>query len=197
MSLSSDARDKIQPSRWIREPLHVLALAILILQLLIAICAFPFLPPVVPIHWDAAGHVNGYAPRWVNTVMFPAIGVLIYLLMRFVTGMGPRLGGRTRRHANAQVRTTLLVAILLFSLVIQLSATSVALGIALDFAFVMSLAISLLFLVIGNFMGKTRRNFWVGVRTPWTLARVDVPQIRRLRGSRRLAAALQCHPFAR
>jgi uncharacterized membrane protein len=170
MSLSSDARDKIQPSRRIREPLHVLALAILILQIVIAIGAFPFLPPVVPTHWDAAGHINGYAPKLVGTIMFPALGLMFYLLMRFVSGVGPRLGGRSNGYANAQVRTTLLVALLLFGLVVQLCATSIALGMAVDFTFVMNLALSLLFLVIGNFMGKTRRNFWVGVRTPWTLA---------------------------
>ncbi len=170
MSLSRDARDKIQPSRQVREPLHLLALAILVVQILIAISVFPFLPPVVPIHWDAAGHINGYAPKWVNTVLFPGLGLSMYLLMRFVSGVGPRLGGHSGKMANVQVRTTLLVALLLFTLVIQLCATAISLGMAVDFAFVMNLALSLLFLIIGNFMGKTRRNFWVGVRTPWTLA---------------------------
>ena len=169
MSLSNDERDKIQPGRQIREPWHVLALAILLLQILIAVCAFPFLPARVPIHWDAAGNVNGYGGRWVNTFMFPAISLGIYLLLRFVSGVGPLLGDRSSRTANTQLRTTLLVAILLFSLVLQLCVTAISLGIAVDFAFVINLALSLLFIVLGNFMGKTRRNFWMGVRTPWTL----------------------------
>lgn len=32
----------------------------------------------------------------------------------------------------------------------------------------------LLFALLGNLMGKVRRNFWIGVRTPWTLADVGV-----------------------
>jgi uncharacterized membrane protein len=28
----------------------------------------------------------------------------------------------------------------------------------------------LCFALIGNVLGKVRRNFWIGVRTPWTLA---------------------------
>ena len=169
MNLSNDARDKIQPGPLVRDPLNVLALAIVILQILLAICAFPFLPPLVPTHWNAAGQINGYASRWVNTILFPALSIGIYLLLRYVSALSPRLGGRVNGAANAQIRTTLLVVILLFMLVVQLCVTAIGLGIAIDFAFVLNLALSLLFIGIGNFLGKTRRNFWMGIRTPWTL----------------------------
>jgi uncharacterized membrane protein len=170
MSFSNDTRDKIQPGPKVRDPFHVLALAIIALQIVIAIGAFPFLPPIVPTHWNAAGQVNGYASRWVNTILFPAISIGIYLLLRFVSALSPRLSGRSGVAANAQVRATLLVAILLFMLVVQLCVTSIALGIAIDITFVLTLAVALLFIVIGNFLGKTRRNFWMGIRTPWTLS---------------------------
>ena len=170
MSFSNDARDKIQPRPIVRDPLSVLALAIVVLQIVIAIGAFPFLPPMVPTHWNAAGQINGYASRWVNTILFPAISIGIYLLLRFVVAASPRLAGRAGAAANAQVRAMLLVAILLFMLILQLCVTSISLGIAIDITFVLTLAIALLFIVIGNFLGKTRRNFWMGIRTPWTLS---------------------------
>jgi len=34
---------------------------------------------------------------------------------------------------------------------------------------VMNLALSLLLIFLGNYMGKLRRNFWAGIRTPWTI----------------------------
>ncbi len=37
-------------------------------------------------------------------------------------------------------------------------------------SFVIDLAVSALFIFIGNYLGKVRRNFWLGIRTPWTLA---------------------------
>lgn len=169
MNLSNDARDKIQPGQRVREPLHMLALAIVVLQILIAVVAFPFLPAVVPIHWNALGQVDRYASKWVNTLLFPALSLGLYFLLRVVSAQGPRLGGRTSSAANAQVRTTLLVAILLFLLILQLCVTAISLGVAVDMAFTLNLALALLFIVIGNFLGKTRRNFWMGVRTPWTL----------------------------
>lgn len=170
MNLSNDEREKIQPKRKEYDLLHLLSLAIVGLQVLIAVVAFPFLPPIVPIHWDALGHPDGYASRWNPTILFPLIALGVYLLMRFMLTLGPRLGGRAQVAANAQTRMTLLVALLLFNLVLQLLTTTVSLGMAVDFAFTMNLALSLLFIVIGNYLGKTRRNFWMGIRTPWTLS---------------------------
>jgi len=169
MGLSNDSREKISPAPLLRDPLNILALAIVALQIVIALGAFPFLPAVVPIHWGADGQANGYASKWVNTLLFPLMSVGLYLLMRFVAGASPRLGNRENRAANAQVRATLLVGILLFFLIVQLCATAISLCIPIDMSFTMNLAISVLFIVIGNFMGKTRRNFWMGIRTPWTI----------------------------
>jgi uncharacterized membrane protein len=169
MSLSNDTREKIAPAPLLRDPMNALALAIVVLQILIAICAFPFLPARVPIHWGVSGQANGYGSKWVNTLMFPLVSIGIYLLLRFVTSIGPRLGGRNNSAANAQLRTPLLVGILLFFLVVQLCVTAISLGIRIDITFVLNLAISILFIVIGNFMGKLRRNFWMGIRTPWTI----------------------------
>lgn len=170
MSLSNDAREKIQPGPLVCDPWNVLALAIVVLQILIAVMAFPFLPAIVPIHWNAAGHANEYASKWVNTLLFPALSIGLYLLLRFVAIASPRLGGRASRAANAQLMPIILVTILLFELILQCTVTAISLGLAVDIGFVMNLILALLFIVIGNFMGKMRRNFWMGIRTPWTLA---------------------------
>ena len=169
MSLSNDTRDKISPAPLLRDPMNILALAIIALQILIAIIAFPFLPAVVPTHWNAAGQVNGHASKWVNTLLFPLLSVGIYLLIRFVAAASPRLGSRSSSAANTQVRTVVLVAVLLFELIVQLCVTAISLGMRLDITFTLNLAMAVLFIVIGNFMGKMRRNFWMGIRTPWTL----------------------------
>ncbi|HEX4715976.1 MAG TPA: SdpI family protein [Ktedonobacteraceae bacterium] len=169
MSLSNDTRDKISPAPLLRDPMNILALAIIALQILIAIIAFPFLPAVVPTHWNAAGQVNGHASKWVNTLLFPLLSVGIYLLIRFVAAASPRLVSRSSSAANTQVRTVVLVAVLLFELIVQLCVTAISLGMRLDIPFTLNLAMAVLFIVIGNFMGKLRRNFWMGIRTPWTL----------------------------
>jgi uncharacterized membrane protein len=63
----------------------------------------------------------------------------------------------------------ILAAVLVFMLAIQLLTVEVALNLPVDFSFTLNLLMSLLFIFIGNFLGKVRRNFWAGTRTPWTL----------------------------
>ena len=64
-------------------------------------------------------------------------------------------------------------------LIIQVVVFAIQFGVAINIVFVVNLAVSALFIFIGNYLGKVRRNFWIGIRTPWTLASKSVPQKRR------------------
>ena len=75
---------------------------------------------------------------------------------------------------NLQIAQLVTAGIALFILIIQAVVIAVALGVGIDIAMVITLAISVLFIFIGNFMGRMRRNFWMGIRTPWTLANETV-----------------------
>ena len=96
--------------------------------------------------------------------------MLIWVLM----AAGPRLGGRESTKANLTVAKLVVVGIMLFMLIVQLSTLAISLGIGFDITVVVTLAISVLFIFIGNFMGKMQRNFWMGIRTPWTIANAVV-----------------------
>ncbi|MDX1444523.1 MAG: SdpI family protein, partial [Gammaproteobacteria bacterium] len=47
-------------------------------------------------------------------------------------------------------------------------------GINVDMTMLVLLGMGGLFIVLGNFLGKTRKNFFIGIRTPWTLASDEV-----------------------
>jgi uncharacterized membrane protein len=49
-----------------------------------------------------------------------------------------------------------------------------ALGVIIDVSRALEGGVSLLFALMGNVLGKVRRNFFVGVRTPWTIANEQV-----------------------
>ena len=55
-------------------------------------------------------------------------------------------------------------------LVIQIITLAIPLGVSINVSFVINLLVSVLFIFIGNYLGKLQRNFWAGIRTPWTLA---------------------------
>jgi uncharacterized membrane protein len=170
MEPSDHAGDKVTPTSSFFNGTTILALLIIVAQVLVSAGTYPFLPPMVPSHFDASGQVNGYLPKLVNAILLPGISILLFLILRFATQVGPNLGFRNQRRANTQVVNLIMVGILLFMLVIQLLITAYALGAHVDISLVVCLAVSLLFIFLGNYLGKLRRNFWVGIRTPWTLA---------------------------
>jgi uncharacterized membrane protein len=57
-----------------------------------------------------------------------------------------------------------------FVLVIGLGMLLAGAGYVVSVPVVVMLAVGVLFMLLGNYMGKLRRNFFVGIRTPWTLA---------------------------
>jgi uncharacterized membrane protein len=169
MNTPIDGGDKIAPKPAFQISIDLLILAIIAIQIIIGIIGFIVLPDTVPIHWGINGQANGYGPKWVNTFLFPLISIGTYVLIRVLLVVGPRLGGRQATAANLQIAKVIIAGIILFMLVIQLATIAQSLGAGFDITTVITLAISVLFIFIGNYLGKLRRNFWMGIRTPWTL----------------------------
>ncbi len=138
-----------------------------------AILSYPFLPAMVPSHWNAAGQIDAYAPKLRMVLLFPLLSIGIYVLLRVLLAASPRLGNQSPR-ANRNIINFIFAGVFLFMLVIQLATTAVALHVAIDVSLIVSLAVSVLFIFMGNYMGKLRRNFWAGIRTPWTLTNETV-----------------------
>lgn len=144
-------------------------LSIVVLQILIALVAYPFLPAQIPSHWNIAGEVDEYLPKAIGLAIFPVVSIFIYFLVRFLIGLGPRLGKQNQR-ANIQIISIVLVGEVLLMLVLELVTIAAALRVAVNMNFILSITLSALFIFMGNYFGKFRRNFWAGIRTPWTLA---------------------------
>src|SRR5260370_16428396 len=115
MHPSEDNTGEVAPEPNSYSPVTLFALLIIVVQILISLATYPFLPDIVPTHWNAAGQVNAYAPKWVNAVMFPALSLGMYVLVRLLVVVGPRLGSHGRR-ASQGITTRILFATFLFIL---------------------------------------------------------------------------------
>lgn len=196
MNNPNSAGEKIRPHGMLDQPADILIWVIITLQILIALCAYPFLPARVPIHYGISGQATAYAPKWVASVLFPGINIMIWFIgVRQIAG--PYLGGRTLQAANARWRSTLYVGVILFLFVLQSATTALNLGVNVDLIFLLNLSLSVLFIFMGNYLGKLRRNFWMGIRTPWTLASEEVwERTHRVGGWLFVACGLLCLPLS-
>jgi uncharacterized membrane protein len=170
MDPTDNTSEKITPNARFLDGPALVALAIIAAQILVSIVSYPLLPAQVPSHWNAAGQINGYMPKWLYVIFEPGMSLFIFVLLRGLIKIGPTLGQANAKRANMTIVNLILIGVLLFLLIIQLTTTAIALGAQIDVTLIVSLSVSALFIFIGNYMGKLRRNFWAGIRTPWTLA---------------------------
>lgn len=145
----------------------LVSVAFVLIAMGVAIWLYPRLPAQVPTHWDLAGNVNGYTPRFWAAAM-PALSVLALALLTWLLPViSPR---KFRIESFTKVFVGLMLVVQAFVLVIGLCVLLGGAGFALPTQKVAMLATGALLMVLGNYMGKLRRNFFIGIRTPWTIA---------------------------
>ncbi len=142
---------------------------IVLAMLAVSAWAWPQIPAdaQIPIHWGPDGQVDGYGPKWVGLLGLPAVALAIVGLLAVIPRFEPR-------RANLERSSTAYVAIALtvvgFFAVLHVVAVMAALGSDINTTTVALAGTGVLFVVMGNFMGKTRSNWFFGIRTPWTLS---------------------------
>lgn len=121
----------------------------------------------LPIHFNAAGEVDGWAPAHWALLFLPGLSVLMVGLQQLLPHIDPR-GDKLR--ASLPAYRQLWLAVQLVLLAAHAAILSHALGRPLPVALLMPVSVGVLMVVMGNLMGKLRWNYSVGIRTPWTLA---------------------------
>jgi uncharacterized membrane protein len=147
------------------------ALLLILGGLAAGVLLYSHLPDRVPSHWNIRGEVDAYSSRFWGAFGIPLMNAGIYVLMSALPSIDPRRQNYAK-FAGTYRQFKLLMAVFftgLYSLVIANS-----LGYRVPVDRVVPFGISLLFLVIGNFMGQIRHNYFVGIKTPWTLANEEV-----------------------
>ena len=126
-----------------------------------------WLPERVPTHWDLSGRADGYGPRSVATALMP-------LVMTMMLGMCCGLPAVSPSQFKLdEFRSTygfiVVVAMAMMTLIHAVTLIG-AMGSRIDVSRVLVAGAMLGLGLMGNVMGKVRRNFFVRFRVPWTLA---------------------------
>ena len=132
-----------------------------------AAMVWPMAPESFPVHWNIRGEVDRYGGKFEGLLLLPLIASGIYLLMRVLPLLDP---GKANYPSFQSAYLLIRGSILLLMAVIYSCTVLVAFGYKIDIGTVIPVLVGLLFVVLGNVMGKIRPNWFVGVRTPWTLS---------------------------
>lgn len=124
------------------------------------------LPARIPTHWNFRGEVDGWSPRWPGAFLVPAIALALWLLLPFLRRVDPRRENYERFDETFYILLNVMIA---YMAVIHVLTLGSAVGWPVDVARVMMALIGVTFVALGNFLPRVRSNWWMGIRTPWTL----------------------------
>jgi uncharacterized membrane protein len=133
----------------------------------LAAWAWPRLPAQIPTHWNLQGEVDGHGNKFVGLLVLPLTVLGIYFLMMLLPLLDP---GRANYRNFAKTYNVLRLGFVAFMAMLYAATVAASFGRHIDITSVAFLGTAALFFVIGNVMGKIRPNWFVGVRTPWTLS---------------------------
>lgn len=120
----------------------------------------------IPVHFDASGTPDRYGGKFEGLFLMPIVVSLAVALLSFV----PRIQPRKSNLADSQkAYKAVWAGVLALFAVVHTSVVAMALGVPIGIVPLVPLAVGALFIVLGNYMGKTRSNWVIGIRTPWTL----------------------------
>lgn len=144
---------------------------IILASLAFGIYVYPQLPDKIPTHWNIHGEVDGWSGKAFGVYFFPLLNLILYPLMILL----PRIDPRRQNYLHFSKPYKIIRIVLhIFLAAIYIVTLLVALGYPLRVDFIVRFSVSLLFLIIGNYMGKFKHNYFVGIKTPWTLANEEV-----------------------
>lgn len=145
----------------------VAAILLVTATLIVAAMLYSSLPERVPTHWNIRGQVDGYGPRGSIFILPGAMAALLLIFWVVLPAVSPKSYGVESFRTTYDYVVLCVLALTAYFWGVTLWATLYG---PLDPGRGMIGGMSVFLILIGNVMGKVRRNFWLGVRTPWTLA---------------------------
>ncbi len=128
---------------------------------------YPQLPDKVASHWGINGQVNGYMDKGLATFLLPGMMLLLAALFFIIPRIDP-LKENIEKFRDAYEE--MVIVILAFLLFIYLQTMLWNIGIQISMALTVPFGVGLLFIYLGFLLPKAKRNWFVGIRTPWTMS---------------------------
>ncbi len=128
-------------------------------------------PEQVPTHWNLEGVVDDYSSKAFTAFFFPILVILAHGLFLVLPIIDPKKDRYNEFRKVYHIFKNLIIA---FLVIIYFIVGLNGLGYNISVSLWMPVLIGLLFIVMGNYMAKIKPNWFIGIRTPWTLSSEEV-----------------------
>jgi uncharacterized membrane protein len=133
----------------------------------IGVYLYPQLPEQMASHWNAGGEVDGYMSKFWGVFLLPMILLGMFLLFLILPKIDPLKKNFVgfKKYYNALITFIIIFLFYIYALTIVWN-----MGVCFNMTQFVIPAVGILFFYIGTILEHTKRNWFVGIRTPWTLS---------------------------
>ncbi|HRZ85378.1 MAG TPA: SdpI family protein [Candidatus Paceibacterota bacterium] len=148
------------------DKIKIITAIIIVLSFLIGIISYQYFPDKIASHWDSHGEVNGYMSKFFGIFLLPFISIIIFLLFLLL----PKIDPLKKNYVKFKNQySSFILVITLFMFYIYLLTIFWNFGIKINMNLSLIPAIGILFIYIGIMFKKIKRNWFIGIRTAWTI----------------------------
>jgi len=146
---------------------NIVITAVILLSFAIGIYLYPQMPDNMISHWNAAGQPDGFMPKFWGLFLMPIISVGMFLLFLAIPRIDPLKQNIDKFRGYFDGMIVLIIVFLFYIFML-----SIFWNIGFTFSMIQALvpALGLLFIYMGLLVSKAKRNWFIGIRTPWTLS---------------------------
>ena len=142
----------------------IITTLICLLPAAVGAAVYSRLPETMTTHWGLDGTPDGWSSRAFTVFGLPALLAGLNLLMYLGLNADPK-----RQNMNSTLRTIALWTPAVVSVLAGGATIAWGLGYELRIDLVIPVLMGLLFVIIGNYLPKTKQSYTMGIRLPWTL----------------------------
>ncbi|MED1411802.1 MULTISPECIES: SdpI family protein [Bacillus] len=149
---------------------HLIAIILIFITGLAWAYAWPNLPDTMTIHWGTEG-ANGFASKFNAMLLTLGIMIFVYILLTITPKIDPK---KKNYDKFSKSYTIMNYSVLVVLFLVNMLVIGVGLGYEIPMNSTPYIIVGLLFIVMGNYLPQCKPNYFVGIKTPWTLSNEEV-----------------------
>lgn len=146
------------------------SLGIAILPLLYLGSVWNSLPETVPIHWNLEGDIDNWGSKYTLIGLVFLMPILTYILMLVV----PKIDPKKRIEAMGGKYDQFKFILVAFMSVLSIFIIYVTKNQQLSSPAIIFVLVGVLYISLGNYFKVLKQNYFIGIKTPWTLENEEV-----------------------
>ncbi len=154
----------IKKSKW----LLLITSIVTLLPIIVGLVLWNELPEQVATHFDINGQADGWSSKTMAVFFLPMLMLIVHWLCAFTTAIDPK-----KQNISKKVYGVVLWICPFASVIVGVAIYSPYLGVEIDVLLAVNLMIAILFIVLGNYMPKSKRNYTIGYKISWALEDED------------------------